>query len=410
MKKIFLAIVPIALLVLAGCSASSQKLSAAAGSSATKSDLLVQNDIITGAQQTEKYIPYLKGKRVALAINNSSFINGKLSMDSLLDLGVKIVRGFGPEHGFRGMASGGVKITDETDEKTGIPLISLFGKKRKPSPEDLKDVDVVIFDMQDVGVRFYTYLSTLHFIMEACAENNVEVIILDRPNPNDSYVDGPIREKGLESFVGMHPIPILHGMTFGEYARMINGEGWLANKVQCKIKVIELMNYQHGKPYTLPIPPSPNLNTQQSVLLYPSLCLFEGTVISQGRGTHFPFTVLGNPELKGKYEFSFTPVSIKGMSETPPHQDKVCYGLDLREYDTSIFSRTGRINLTWLKEFYTAYPNKKEFFRDRFDRLAGTTELRKQIIAGNSEEEIRKSWEPGLSAYKEMRKKYLIYK
>ncbi|MES3016852.1 MAG: DUF1343 domain-containing protein [Bacteroidota bacterium] len=367
-------------------------------------------DIITGAQQIDKYLPLLKGKRVGLTINNTSVIDGKLSMDTLLKRGVNIVKGFGPEHGFRGKASAGAKIGDETDEKTGVPLISLYGSKYKPTKEDMKGIDVMVFDMQDVGVRFYTYLSTLHYIMEACAENNVELIILDRPNPNDGYVDGPVREADQESFVGKHAIPILHGLTFGEYAGMINGEGWLPGKAKAKLTVIKMENYAHGKPYTLPIAPSPNLNTQQSILLYPSLCLFEGTVISQGRGTLYPFTVLGNPELKGKYEFSFKPVSIPGMSEKPPHMDKDCYGLDLRKYDTSTFTKSGRINLTWLKEFYAAYPNKSVFFRNAtFDRLAGTTKLRNQIIEGKSEEEIRKSWEPALSSYKVTRKKYLLY-
>ncbi|MBC7758830.1 MAG: DUF1343 domain-containing protein [Phormidesmis sp. FL-bin-119] len=366
--------------------------------------------IRTGAQQIDKYLPLLKGKNVGLSINNTSVIDGKLSMDTLLKLGVKIVKGFGPEHGFRGKASAGAKIGDETDEKTGVPLISLYGSKYKPTVEDMKGIDVMIFDMQDVGVRFYTYLSTLHYIMEACAENNVELILLDRPNPNDGYVDGPVREADQESFVGKHAIPILHGLTFGEYAGMINGEGWLPGKAKCKLTVIKMENYAHGMSYILPIAPSPNLNTQQSILLYPSLCLFEGTVISQGRGTLFPFTVLGNPELKGKYEFSFKPVSIPGMSEKPPHMDKNCYGLDLRKYDTSIFTSTGRINLTWLKEFYAAYPNKAAFFRAaNFDRLAGTTKLRNQIIEGKSEEEIRKSWEPQLGQFKEMRKNYLLY-
>ena len=366
--------------------------------------------IRTGAQQIDKYLPLLKGKNVGLSINNTSVIDGKLSMDTLLKLGVKIVKGFGPEHGFRGKASAGAKIGDETDEKTGVPLISLYGSKYKPTVEDMKGIDVMVFDMQDVGVRFYTYLSTLHYIMEACAENNVELIILDRPNPNGGYVDGPVREADQESFVGKHAIPILHGLTFGEYAGMINGEGWLPGKAKCKLTVIKMENYAHGMPYTLPIAPSPNLNTQQSILLYPSLCLFEGTVISQGRGTLYPFTVLGNPELKGKYQFSFKPVSIPGMSEKPPHMDKNCYGLDLRKYDTSIFTSTGHINLTWLKEFYAAYPNKAAFFRAaNFDRLAGTTKLRNQIIGGKSEEEIRKSWEPQLGQFKEMRKKYLLY-
>ncbi|WP_317043759.1 exo-beta-N-acetylmuramidase NamZ family protein [Daejeonella lutea] len=369
-----------------------------------------QAAIITGAQQVDKYLPMLKGKKVALAINNTSVIDGKLSMDTLLKLGVNIVKGFGPEHGFRGKASAGAKIGDETDEKTGVPLISLYGSKYKPTKADMQGIDVMVFDMQDVGVRFYTYLSTLHYIMEACAENNVDLIVLDRPNPNDGYVDGPVREPDQESFVGKHAIPILHGLTFGEYAGMINGEGWLPGKAKSKLTVIKMQNYNHGKPYILPIAPSPNLNTQQSILLYPSLCLFEGTVISQGRGTLYPFTVLGNPELKGKYDFSFKPVSIPGMSESPPHMDKDCYGIDLRTYDTGTFAKTGRINLTWLKQFYADYPNKAQFFRAaNFDRLAGTSKLRTQIIEGKSEEEIRQSWEPALGQYKETRKKYLLY-
>ena len=402
-----LSLVPIAILL--ACSNPETK-SASTDSLAVVSETSPKADIITGAQQINKYFPLLKGKKVGLAINNTSVIDGKLSMDTLIKLGVNVVKGFGPEHGFRGKASAGAKIGDETDEKTGVRLISLYGSKYKPSKEDMKGIDVMVFDMQDVGVRFYTYLSTLHYIMEACAENNVELIILDRPNPNDGYVDGPVREADQESFVGKHAIPILHGLTFGEYAGMINGEGWLPGKAKCRLTVIKMENYKHGMPYTLPVAPSPNLNTQQSILLYPSLCLFEGTVISQGRGTYYPFTVLGNPELKGKYKFSFKPVSIPGMSEKPPHMDKDCYGIDLRKYDTNIFTKTGRINLTWLKEFYAAYPDKAKFFRPaNFDRLAGTTKLRNQIIEGKSEEEIRKSWEPALGQYKEMRKGYLLY-
>ncbi len=407
MKNLLFLILPLALLTACSNSAGTNT-----GKDSVSSTSGTQNktDIVTGAQQIDKYLPLLEGKNVALAINNTSVIDGKLSMDTLLKRGVKIVKGFGPEHGFRGEASDGAKINDAVDEKTGVPVISLYGSKYKPTREDMKGVDVMIFDIQDVGVRFYTYLSTLHYIMEACAENNVELIVLDRPNPNDGYIDGPIREADQESFVGKHAIPILHGLTFGEYAGMINGQGWLPGKAQCKLTVIKMENYNHGKPYTLPIAPSPNLNSQQAILLYPSLCLFEGTAISQGRGTQHPFTVLGSPALKGKYGFSFKPVSIPGMSDNPPHKDKVCYGIDLREYDTNVFIESGRINLAWLKEFYSAYPNKAEFFSAaRFDRLAGTTKLRKQIIEGKSEEEIRKSWEPGLGQYKEMRKKYLLY-
>jgi uncharacterized protein YbbC (DUF1343 family) len=356
------------------------------------------------------------GKNVALAINQSSIIGKKLSLDSLLTLGIKVVKGFGAEHGFRGTEPNGIVIGNGIDEKTGIPIISLYGAKNKPAKEDLTGVDIIIFDMQDVGVRFYTFLTTLHYVMEACAENNIELIVLDRPNPNDFYIDGPILEENFKSFVGIDPIPIVHGMTFGEYAKMVNGEGWLANKVKCKLTVIEMLNYEHGKPYILPIPPSPNLNTQQSILLYPSLCLFEGTEISQGRGTYFPFQMLGNPELKGKYSFSFKPASIKGMSENPSHLGLECYGLDLRNYDTKKFRKSGRINLSWLIEFYNNYPFKDKFFSKnksgafRIDRLAGTNKLREQIIAGKTEKEIRDSWEPGLSQYKEIRKKYLLYR
>jgi uncharacterized protein YbbC (DUF1343 family) len=383
-----------------------------------KSDLKKpkETDIVTGADQTSKYIPYLKGKNVAMTINQSSIIGKTLSLDSLVSLGIKVVKGFGAEHGFRGNASNGAVIVNETDEKTGIPIISLYGPKLKPTKEDLAGVDVMIFDMQDVGVRFYTFLSTLHYVMEACAENNVELILLDRPNPNDSYVDGPILAEKFKSFVGMDPVPIVHGMTFGEYACMLNGEGWLENMIKCKLKVIEMQNYKHGKSYVLPIAPSPNLNTQQSVLLYPSLCLFEGTVISQGRGTYFPFQVLGNPELKGKYSFSFKPVPIKGMSENPSQENMECFGLDLRTYNTEIFKKTGRINLSWLIDLYNAYPFKDQFFTKnkngayRIDRLAGSSKLREQIVDGKSEDEIRNSWEPGLSQYKKIRAKYLLYK
>ena len=372
--------------------------------------------ILTGADQTEKYLPYLKGKRVAMVVNPTSIIGSTTSVDSLKALGVNIVKIFGPEHGFRGDASAGAKVDDSIDEKTGIPAISLYGKHNKPTAEEMKDVDLMIFDIQDVGVRFYTYINTLQRVMEACADNGKELLILDRPNPNGFYVDGPILEPHLKSGIGINPIPIVHGLTVAEYAQMLNGEGWLENKAKCKLKIIKVANYVHSMPYTLPVKPSPNLNTDQSILLYPTLCLFEGTIISQGRGTQFPFTVLGNPDLKGKYKFFFTPRSIKGMAETPLHQDKDCYGLDLRKYNTNKFRKTGEINLSWLMELYAAYPHKEKFFdykqsnqMGNFDKLAGTENLRKQIIAGKSEEEIRQSWEPGLSQYKIMRKKYLIY-
>lgn len=376
----------------------------------------VKGKIRTGAEQTELYLPYLKGKRIGMVVNPTSVIGNTTLVDSLLALGVKIVKIFGPEHGFRGDASAGIHVDDSIDEKTGIPAISLYGKHHKPSKEDLADVDLMIYDIQDVGVRFYTYINTLQHVMEACAENDKELLILDRPNPNGYYVDGPILDPKLKSGIGINPIPITHGLTIAEYAQMLNGEGWLANKAVCKIKIIKNANYTHAMPYVLPVKPSPNLNTPQSILLYPTLCLFEGTIISQGRGTYFPFTVLGNPDLKGKYKFSFTPKGIKGMSETPLHMDKECYGLDLRQYSANKIRRDAKINLAWLIEMYNAYPYKEKFFdfkqskqMGNFDKLAGTYDLKQQIIAGKSEEEIRQSWEPGLSQYKIMRKKYLLY-
>jgi len=373
--------------------------------------------IITGAEQTSKYLPKLKGKRIAIVANQTSVIGKTLLVDSLKSLGVNIVKIFGPEHGFRGTASAGTYVADSLDAKTGIMEISLYGKKSKPSKQDLANVDLLIFDIQDVGARFYTYIDLLAYVMEACAQNGKELIILDRPNPNGYCIDGPILQVKLKQGIEMFPLPITHGMTIGELALMYNGQGWLVNKIQCKITVIPIANYSHDMDYVLPVAPSPNLNTQQSVLLYPSLCLFEGTIISQGRGTHFPFTVLGNPELKNKYSFTFTPVSIKGMSETPLFQNRICYGIDLRNYDITDLRRSGKINISWLIEFYKAYPHKEKFFDSKqsreignFDRLAGNSHLREQIIAGKSEKQIRDTWEPGLSEFKQIRSKYLLYK
>lgn len=370
----------------------------------------------TGADQTDKYLPYLKGKRIGILANPTTIIGKRHLVDSLLARGIKIVKVFGPEHGFRGNASAGAKVNDETDPATGIPVVSLYGAKSKPSREDLADVDLMIFDVQDVGCRFYTYINVLARIMEACAENNKELLILDRPNPNGYLVDGPVLDMSLKSGIGMFPIPISHGLTIGEFAKMLNGEGWLTNKVQCRIKIIPVKNYTHDTYYELPVKPSPNLNTQQSVMLYPSVCLFEGTVMNLGRGTYFPFTVLGNPELKGKYDFSFTPVSIKGMSETPQHMNQVCYGLDLRQYPIDSLRRKKQINLQWMMELYHAYPHPEKFFdytqskeMGNIDKLAGSKLFKEQIAAGIPEAAIRKTWEPALGQYKEMRKKYLLY-
>ena len=375
-----------------------------------------KKEIKTGAEQTDKYLPLLKGKRVAIMANQTSIIGKAHLVDSLKTLGVNIVKVFGPEHGFRGNASAGVKVDDEIDPVSGIPVVSLYGGKNKPTKEDLADVDVLIYDLQDVGVRFYTNINALSRLMEACYENGKEMLILDRPNPNGYLIDGPILDMKYKSGIGMFPIPMSHGLTVGEFAQMANGEGWLTGKVKCKIKIIPVANYNHDMPYTLPVKPSPNLNTQQSILLYPSTCMFEGVYINHGRGTMFPFTVLGSPELKGKYEFSYTPTGIKGMAETPIFMNEVCYGLDLRNYDTELLRKSKKINIQWIMELYKAHPHKEKFFDSKLSKQMNNIEIqigsglfRQQIIDGVSEEVIRASWEPGLSEYKKMRKKYLLY-
>ncbi len=374
------------------------------------------DQIKTGAEQTEKYVPYLKGKRVAMLANQTSVIGNSHLVDSLKTLGINIIKVFGPEHGFRGNASAGAKVADEIDAATGIPIVSLYGPKNKPSKEDLADVDIMVYDLQDVGCRFYTNINALARLMEACYENGKELLILDRPNPNGYLIDGPILDMQYKSGIGMFPMPMSHGLTVAEFAQMANGEGWLKDRVKCKIKIIPVANYDHDMPYTLPVKPSPNLNTQQSIMLYPSTCMFEGTYLNHGRGTYFPFTVIGSPELKGKYDFSFTPTGIKGMAETPLFADQVCYGLDLRNYDIELLRKSKKINLQWIMELYKAHPYKEKFFDSKLSKEMGTIEkligsglFRQQIIDGKSEKEIRDSWEPGLSEYKEMRKKYLLY-
>lgn len=380
-----------------------------------KQKISKKQEIVTGADQTEKYLPYLKGKRIGLVANQSSIIGKKSSVDSLLSLGIKIVKVFGPEHGFRGNASNGAAVGNEKDAKTGLPIISLYGRNEKPTAAQLADVDLMVFDIQDVGCRYYTNINTLEHVMEACAENGKELLILDRPNPNGYVVDGPVMtEDKYKSAIGIHYTPMTHGMTIGEFAQYLNGEGYLKEK--CKIKIIKVANYNHSMPYVLPVNPSPNLNTQQAVMLFPSLCMFEGTAINEGRGTYMPFTILGAPALKDKYAFAYKPVGIAGMSERPNHKDTVCYGLDLRNYDIGILRKSRKLNLAWLIELYKAYPDKANFFgKERangvspFDLRIGTDQLRKQIIAGMSEAEIRKSWEPGLGKFKTIRAKYLLY-
>jgi uncharacterized protein YbbC (DUF1343 family) len=364
--------------------------------------------IKVGAEQTEKYLPILNGKNVAIVANQTSVIGNKHLVDSLLTLGVKIKKILCPEHGFRGDAEAGELLKNHKDAVTGLPVVSLYGNNKKPKPADLKNVDVVIFDIQDVGARFYTYISTMHYVMEACAENKVLFLVLDRPNPNGNYVDGPVLKKEFKTFVGMHPVPIVHGMTIAEYALMINGEGWLTNGIKCDLKYIPVLNYSHKDLYQLKIKPSPNLPNMTSIYLYPSLCWFEGTVISVGRGTDKPFQVIGHPDLKGG-DFTFTPRSIKGASLSPPLLGVECNGFDLTTFADYYIRNSKHIYLFWLMEAYKNMNNKENFFNPFFNNLAGNATLQQQIIDGVSEENIRNSWEPELSQYKLMRKKYLLY-
>ena len=389
----------------------------------------LQNDntIIVGANQTERYLPVLKGKRVGVVANQTSVIRvvGKISglkkseadgleiitdryehiVDSMLKLNIKIKKVFSPEHGFRGKADAGELVEDGKDTKTGLDIYSLHGKHKKPTKEQLQDIDIMVFDIQDVGVRFYTYISTLHYVMEACAEKNIPLLILDRPNPNGNYVDGPVLEKEHTSFLGMHPIPLVHGMTIGEYAQMINGENWLSDSVKCELTIIPVKNYTHTATYSLPIRPSPNLPNDQSIKLYPSLGLFEGTNINAGRGSEFQFQRYGAPFLdKNHYGFSYTPVSNFG-AKYPKHQNRVCYGADLSD----IKAERG-FNLRYIIDSYNNTTDKSKFFNmANFTKHAGTKKLQQQIEAGKTTNEIKNSWQKGLSDFKLVREKYLIY-
>ncbi len=363
---------------------------------------------VPGAERFDIYGPMIKGKAVAIVANQTSMSGNEHLVDFLTGKGVDVRLIFAPEHGFRELASDGEIITDGKDPVSGISIKSLYGKTRKPGKEDLEGVDAVLFDIQDVGARFYTYISTLHYVMEACAENNVECIVLDRPNPNGFYFDGNIADTSLRSFVAMHPVPVVHGMTVGEYASMINGEGWLKGGIQCRLKVVECLNYNHNTFYTLPIRPSPNLPNQNSVYLYPSLCFFEGTNISLGRGTAFPFQVYGSPLLPDK-GFSFTPEPVPG-SVNPPLKGVKCYGVDLRNATIEGIVPRPELNLTWVIDAYRGYPEKDKFFNSYFDVLAAGPVLREQIISGLSAREIRDSWQAGLENFARVREKYLIYK
>lgn len=367
--------------------------------------------ITTGAQQTELYLPKLKNKKVAIVTNASGIIGKRHLVDTLLKHKVKIVKIFGPEHGFRGTADAGEKVKSGKDPLTNITVVSLYGSHKKPTKEDLKGIDIVIYDIQDVGVRFYTYISTMTYVMEACAENNKELIIFDRPNPNGFYIDGPVMTDKYKSFLGLHNVPIVYGMTCGEYAQMVNGEGWLKNKIKSRLTVIPLKNYDRTKFVSgLPIKPSPNLPSDTAILLYPSLGLFEGTIVSLGRGTNYPFQFIGNPYVEqSKFPFSFTP-KCTSITKKPKYQDTLCYGMDMRIQFNNIL-KDKQIDFTLLNMFYHNSINKQSvFFNNNFNYHAGNEELKQQTILSVSPKEIRETWKPALHEFKQIRKKYLIYK
>ena len=377
-------------------------------SSACKTDAFAEP--IPGAYSTPDYLELLSDKKIALVANQTSVIRNASGtgythlVDSLLSLGTNLVRVFAPEHGFRGQLDAGEKVEDQKDPKTGLPIISLYGKNKKPTAEQLSGIDFVVFDIQDVGARFYTYISTLHYIMEACAENEIPLIVLDRPNPNGHYVDGPVLEPKFSSFVGMHPVPVVYGMTIGEYARMINGEKWLNEGIQCDLTVIELKGYDHNTPCKLPVKPSPNLPNEKAVNLYPSLCFFEGTSVSCGRGTEKQFQIFGSPELpEAVFTYTFTPRPNFG-SKYPKHEGKKCFGRNLQGT-----ARLSALNLDWLIEAYQNHKSKDSFFNDFFAKLAGTAELRKNIEDGLSADSIRDQWQEDLKRFRSTREKYLLY-
>jgi hypothetical protein len=368
-----------------------------------------QKEMLTGAERTSYYLPLLKGKNIGLVVNQTSIIGKVHLVDSLIQLGLNVKKIFAPEHGFRGNADAGEKISDSKDAKTGVPIISIYGSKKAPEKADLEGIDILIFDIQDVGTRFYTYISTLHYVMLSCADNNVPLIVFDRPNPNGHFIDGPMLDLAYQSFVGMHPIPVVHGMTIGEYAQMINGENWLGDNKRTNLQVVSCLNYKHSDIYNLPIPPSPNLPNMRSIYLYPSICYFEGTQISLGRGTNKQFQVLGAPNLNAG-DFTFTPEPKPGAMN-PPQLGKLCRGMDLSGLQELQIKAKKTIDLSYLIQIYRDYPDKESFFLPGmfFDKLAGSSKLREMIQSGYSEQQIKDTWQPGLNQFKKVRKKYLIY-
>ncbi len=394
-------------------SCSSQATSSSNSTEGTKTESVSSSkstdEIIVGADDYSAYLGLLKGKKVALVVNQTSMTRNGHLVDFLQKKEVDLQAIFSPEHGFRGTADAGAKIENGKDVKSGLNVYSLYGQNKKPSVEQLIDIDMMIFDLQDVGVRFYTYISTLHYVMEACAENDIALMILDRPNPNGHYVDGPIMEREHSSFVGMHPVPIVHGLTIGEYAQMINGERWAAKGKNTKLIVVRCLNYSHDRPYTVPIKPSPNLPNNRAIYLYPSLCLFEGTDISVGRGTNMQFQVYGHPSFdKEAFPFQFTPVSMQGAS-SPKHKNAICHGKTYMAIDENVIYKEAKLDLSPLIIAYQMSESKETFFNKFFYKLAGTKSLAEMIKTGLTEDEIRAKWKPALDLYKKKREKYLLY-
>jgi len=398
--RIFALLPLIILSLLTQCSKTASSDTQASDSSSMH---VSKRSVLVGASRMDLLLPKIKNLNVALVVNYTATVGSTHLADTLKAAGVNIKKIMAPEHGFRGNAANGEHVKDGFDTKTNLPVVSLYGNNRKPTAQQLSDVDVVIYDIQDVGVRFFTYVGTLHYVMEACAENGKKLIVLDRPNPNSGYIDGPVLSIDNKSFVGMHPVPVVHNMTVGEFAQMINGEGWLDGKRKCELEVIPLANWDHSMKYSLPLRPSPNLPNDQAVRLYPSICFFEGTTLSLGRGTDFPFQAIGHPDLKG-FPFQFTPVTIEGVALNPPQENKLCFGLDLREV-----AIPEKVDLHYLLDMYKAFPKKEQFFNSFFERLAGNNVLRQQIKDGLTEDQIRATWQTDLEAYKLMRKKYVLY-
>ncbi|HKL37518.1 MAG TPA: DUF1343 domain-containing protein [Bacteroidales bacterium] len=366
-----------------------------------------QEEILPAASRTRLYMPRLQGEQVAVVANHTALVDGVHLVDTLLSRGIQVTKIFSPEHGFRGEGEAGELIGDDTDSTTGLPVISLYGSNKKPKLKDLEDVDVVVFDIQDVGVRFYTYISTMHYVMEACAETATRFLVLDRPNPNGFYVDGPVLDFDYRSFVGMHPIPLVHGMTIAEMGRMINGEGWLKDGLRCDYQWIACKNYTHDSLYQLPVTPSPNLPNMRSIYLYPSLGLMEGTVVNVGRGTDWPFQVYGHPDMKDA-QLTFQPRSIEGVSTNPKYKGQTCQGIDLRQYPLDSLLEHPRLRLHWVRHAMN-HVTGDDFFLPFFNNLAGNAELMRQLKNGVPTPEIRKSWEEGLEDFMKMRDQYLIY-